>query len=126
MPFNGSDTPKFVTVFLIDEGRDSVEEDWLREKISKFKREDDVFRPEFLSGVIFTASNPFSLSTTVGEVLRSEFGTTLIETVVSPESAARPEQGPYYLHCDQAFSIWKLCDDTQGAFLSSLVPEADR
>lgn len=114
-----------MTVFPIDEGRDSVEEDWLREKIAKFKRDDDVFRTEFLSGVIFTASTPFSLSTAVGEVLRSEFGTTLIETVVSSESDARPEPSPYYLHDGQVFSIWKLCDDTQGAFLTGLVPEED-
>lgn len=115
-----------MTVFPIDEGRDSVEEEWLREKIAKFKQDDDVFCTEFLSGVVFTASTAFSLSTAVEEVLRSEFGTTLIQKVVSSESDARPEPGPYYFHSGQVFSIWKLCDDTQGAFLTGLVPEEDR
>ena len=115
-----------MTVFPIDEGRDSVEEDWLREKIAKFKQDDDVFCTEFLSGVIFTASTEFSLSTAVGEVLQSEFGTTLIEKVVSSESDARLKPGPYYFYNGQVFSIWKLCNDTQGAFLIGLVPEEDR
>lgn len=58
-----------MTVIPVDEGRNSVEVGWLREEIANFQRDDDVFRIEFLSGVIFTASTAFSLSAAVGEVL---------------------------------------------------------
>jgi hypothetical protein len=113
-------------VFPIDDGRDSIEEDWLKEIIAKFEKYDDVFRTEFLSGVVFTAATAFSLSTGAGEFLRSEFGTSLIETMLSSESNVLPEPGPYLVHEGQFFSVWKLYDDTQGAFLTGLVPEENK
>ncbi|EED16514.1 conserved hypothetical protein [Talaromyces stipitatus ATCC 10500] len=122
LPSSGSDVPNFVTVFPVDDGRDSIETDWLRESIAKFSQDDDVFCTDFLSGVIFTSSTAFSLSTAAGEVLQSEYGTRMIEMIVSPKSSEKPEPGPYYVCQGQLFHIWKLYDDTQGAFLTGLVP----
>jgi hypothetical protein len=48
-------SPPYVTVIYINEDFTCVEEEWLKDIIVKFEKLDDVFRIDFLSGVILPA-----------------------------------------------------------------------
>lgn len=99
----------------------SVGEKWLKDTIIKYEKVDDVFRREFLSGVIFTGSSQIDVTAGATKLLES-MGTEWIELVDTASSAFNPPPGPYYVWDKQLFEIWKLYDDCQGAFLTSLVP----
>jgi hypothetical protein len=98
-----------------------VEEEWLKDIIAKYEEFDDVFRVDFLSGVIFTGSPKIELTPAAYKLLQS-LGTTWIEVADATNPASSPLPGIYYVIDKQLHDIWRLYEDSHGAFLTALVP----
>ncbi|KAH8588673.1 amidase signature domain-containing protein [Bisporella sp. PMI_857] len=90
----GCAPPRFVTVISLNDNCASVEEAWLKDTIATFERVDDVFRKEFLSGIIFTGPSNVKITLTAINWLNSE-GTTWIELVNTASTTSIPPPGPY-------------------------------
>jgi hypothetical protein len=113
-----------VTVIHINDDCTYVEEEWLKDIITKYEKLDDVFRIDFLSGVIFTGSPKFELTPGAYKLLQS-LGTRWIEVADTANPVSIPPPGVYYVIDKQLHDIWKLYEDSHGAFLTALVPGGD-
>lgn len=102
-----------------------VKEDWLKKIIAKYEESDDVFHNQFLSGVIFTGS-PNLIVTAGARALLKSMGTVWIATQDITKSKAVPLPGPYFMFSQYLFEIRRLYDDSQGAFMTSVVPGPGR
>ena len=115
--------PSLATVISV-EGNGIVEEDFLRRRVHEYESKDDVFHARFLQGVIFTfrsqdmKSNPISLGALA---LLKSWGTEWYDSW-SGESQNLPDPGVYIASQDLLFEVYKIYDDQQGAFLTSLLP----
>ena len=100
--------------------RGHVTEAWLRQTIETYRSEDDVFRDDFLKGVIFSGvtsgSNP-DISPVANELLES-LGTSWIEIRDVNEGDDTPLPGPYVAAEHHLLEIFRLYDDHQGAFMT--------
>lgn len=103
----------------------SIEEDWLREAIARYEEVDDVFRKEFLSGVMFTASSSKIDITNGATKMLHAVGASWIG-IIDTSTSSNPPQGPYYVLGKELHEIWQLHDDSQGAFLTSLVSGSNK
>lgn len=93
----------------------------MREFVTKSLENDDVFHTEFVSTVVFTGPSPIDISAGANKFLHS-IGATMIELVDATKSTAVPPPGPYFASDQCLLEIWRLYDDSQGAFLTPLVP----
>lgn len=100
-----------------------MSEDWLKASLHHYRLSDDVFREEFLTGVVFTAEAVEDVEITPGaqELLKSR-GTKWIYVLDPRKAGTLPRPGPYIGSEQRLLEIWRLYDDTNGAFLTSLVP----
>ncbi|KAF4628721.1 hypothetical protein G7Y89_g9427 [Cudoniella acicularis] len=96
----------------------------LKDIIAKYKELDDVFRVDFLSDIIFTGSPKVEFAPRAYELLQS-LGTRWIEVADTANSASNSPPGLYYVIDKQLHDIWKLYEDSRGAFLTALVPGVD-
>lgn len=101
-----------------------MEEDWVRNAIAEYQKLDDVFRTDFLNGVIFVGSPKVEVTHGARKLLHS-LGTSWIELADS-SSGSSPLPGLYHVIEKQLYEIWKLYEDSQGAFLIALVPGIDK
>ena len=116
---------QFLTVIQLCEDCEFVEEIWLRQTISDYEAKDDVFRKEFLGGVLFTGSPHVAITSGANDFLHS-LGVSWIEIhILEASLVPAPLPGPYYVVNQQISEIWRLYNDVQGAFLTSLIPDAD-
>jgi hypothetical protein len=112
-----------LTVISLGDEIELVEEKWLERTIIRYKEVDDVFREEFLNGVLFTSRKTIEITAGAKELLGTK-GTSWIEMLNVTTGTSCPKPGPYYISGRQLFEIWELQDDSHGAFLNSLVPGA--
>ncbi|KAI9689074.1 MAG: hypothetical protein M1822_000811 [Bathelium mastoideum] len=111
-----------ITVISVG-NKQEVSSEWLADIIKHYDSTDDVFCRAFLNGVLFTYVWPgsFTVTTEVEVYLKSQ-GTKLIGTHRVASSNVGPLPGPY-LHFDGSLlPVWKLYEDSHGAFLEALVP----
>lgn len=105
------------------EGRTKVTKDWLCGELERYRSTDDVFCDDFLSGVIFAGavinSKP-DISPDAYQLLKS-LGTKWMEVPSFLDVGNNLLPGPY-LACNQVLlEVFRLYDDTQGAFMNSIV-----
>ncbi|PSN70640.1 amidase signature enzyme [Corynespora cassiicola Philippines] len=115
-----------LTAFEYDK-EDPVELDWIRNKVKEYSTEDDVFRLEFLQAIVILHSYSESLKVTgpAREFLRGQ-GTRIVAARRIDEKEGWLSPGPYY-HCNKNLRpIWKLYEDTCGAFLYTAIPGRER
>ena len=110
-----------MTVIPLNDTCISVQEDWLKELVTKYLEKDDIFHTEFLSTVVFTGPSTIEITAGANKFLHS-LGTTRIELIDATKSTAVPPPGPYFASGQGLLEIWRLYDDSQGAFLTPLVP----
>lgn len=115
----------FVTVIPLDDDCISVQEDWLKKLVSEYLEKDDIFHTEFLLTVVFTGLSTVEISAGANKFLRA-LGTTRIEFIDASKTTVVPPPGPYFVSDQCLLEIWRLYDDSQGAFLTTLVPGPDR
>lgn len=87
---------------------------------------DDVFRDEFLGGVIFTgvaSGASLDISPAANQLLAS-LGTSWIESFDMDDEDDIPPPGPYFTAGHHLLAIFRVYDDVQGAFMIGLIPTA--
>lgn len=105
----------------------AVTADWLQAILNQYRSSDDVFRDDFLSGVLFTCtgSEHVQINHDARKLLES-LGTSWIFYCHQTEDIAPLKPGPYVASDQQLFEIWKLYDDTHRAFVHALIPGPER
>ncbi|KAL8833097.1 MAG: hypothetical protein Q9170_004506 [Blastenia crenularia] len=98
-----------------------ITEDWLRQTIVRYRSADDVFRDAFLYGVVFNTQDTKKsrLSPEASDYLDS-LGNSWVQM-----TPAAPSPGPYLAFKGQLFEAYRLYDDTQGAFVTGVLPSTD-
>lgn len=84
---------------------------------------DDVFRTEFLEGVVFVStSNQKSNSSQVPDTLRQKWGTNLCLTLPTDVPESMLPIGPHLLERGKLYTVYRLYDDVNGAFMTATKP----
>ena len=100
-----------------------VTEIWLRKALETYRRTDDVFCDDFLSGVIFTGvaggTSP-EISPAANELLES-LGMSWSDILHPDDEDETPPPGPYVAVGQQLLEIFRLYEDVQGAFMNGLI-----
>ena len=110
--------PSYLTIISTPE---HVSEDWLAKVLEAYKA-DDVFHNQFLRGIVLLGAASSIVNERNRGVLRS-YGNEWIEVWESYVTERLPAEGPYWTNGKQLFQIFRLYDDAQGAFVSSIVPK---
>ena len=100
-----------------------VTETWLRQTIENYRSNDDVFRDDFLEGVIFsgvTSGSSLDISPGANELLES-LGTSWVEIFDVNDGDDSPLPGPYVTAGNHLLEIFRLYDDLQGAFMNGFI-----
>ena len=100
---------------------DHVTETWLSQTIENYRSNDDVFRNDFLKGVIFSGSgSSLDISPAANELLES-LGTSWIEILDVKDGDDTPLPGSYVTAGHNLLEIFRLYDDLQGAFMNGFI-----
>ena len=120
-----SGQPSLATVVRLGDQR-CVTERWLQELIDDYQSKDDVFRQEFLRGVVFTcpAKGEIEIKTEADRLLKA-IGTKWTEILEIASGGNIPAAGPYITYAQRLFEVRKLYADIQGAFVVSLLPDPE-
>lgn len=112
-----------VTVFSVAQcPKSKITESWMQESVQKYKSTDDVFHEAFLSGVIFHgASEDVEIADNAQDFL-SKLGTQWIQYMPPTSPAQNLLPGPYVLVGNRLRDVWRLFDDTNGAFMMTFRP----
>jgi hypothetical protein len=110
-----------VTVIPVFRQHAPVKEHWLKDVIAQFDRHDDVFRSKFLNGVIFIASINLEVTPEARALLKS-MGNAWVEILEVTEVEGLLPSGPHIFFEQDIYEIRRLYDDSQGAFMTSIVP----
>ena len=105
------------------DGHTTVTRDWLSGVLDRYRSADDVFCDAFLRGVIFTGASDRSNITILPDAwqLLISLGTTWTDTLNLADAGEIPKPGPYIASDQVLLEIFRLYDDTQGAFMNSVV-----
>ncbi|KIX10283.1 uncharacterized protein Z518_01365 [Rhinocladiella mackenziei CBS 650.93] len=118
--------PSLVSVIHLSNNQ-TVEREFLRQKIQEYQSEDDVFHFKFLQGVIFTVAihdRPEKLISPDALALLKLWGNEWCEALDGENEKSLPAPGVYFASRNRLLPVYKLYDDHQGAFLTSLIPSA--
>lgn len=118
--YNG---PKcFVTIINVKD-QSLVTSEWLAAKLHMFRKQDDVFRYDFLHGVLFTSAQEIEILEEAKNLLKS-LGTVWIDKLTTSARSLNP--GVYLASDQMLHEIRRLYDDSHGCFLASLIPSKTR
>jgi Asp-tRNA(Asn)/Glu-tRNA(Gln) amidotransferase A subunit family amidase len=106
---------------------EKVDAKFLKEKIHGFRSADDVFRMDFLQGIVFAVESEDKrkdLVPTEAIALLEAWGNEWLEVQVIGDGASVPALGAgvYLAFQRRLFEADRLYDDYQGAFLTPLLP----
>ena len=99
----------------------------IRRHLQRFRRTDDVFSDDFLSGIVFFShgsSKSWSLTDELHDFLRSIGARHII--VIRASADKLPSEGPYFATSQALFRVFKLFPDTVGAFSASLIQDGSQ
>lgn len=111
--------PPFATVILVDQNQTSVSVAWLKKTIDWARVNDDVICEEFLQGIILvsTVEQVVEIDTSPGVLQQMGISWT---HVCKKHKALQLRPGPYKITDRKIAPIYRIFDDTNGAFLHSL------
>lgn len=113
--------PRSLVTVLHAECESWITKSWIQQKLQSYRSADDVFRDEFLNGVIFTGgTESLQVSPEASDHLAS-LGTVWTE-IENDETVDRPSPGPYLASERQLWEARRLYDDMQGAFMTGIIP----
>jgi hypothetical protein len=103
-----------------------VEREWIIQQVSQFSK-DDTFRSAFLENVVITHNGDHEIElTSEARSYLYDKGTNFVDTLHVSNGEDRPSPGPYMYSNGTLRSIWKLYEDSHGAFLNTLVPDSNK
>ncbi|KAM5506468.1 hypothetical protein McanMca71_002662 [Microsporum canis] len=98
---------------------------WLQDQIQTWLRIDDVFKPEFLTGMIFVTENNSSqsdLSASIGSLPKEWKPDWWI--TFKQETNSKLRAGPHMVSQGKLFSVYRVHDDVNGAFMVAIQPQS--
>ncbi|KAL8713070.1 MAG: hypothetical protein Q9220_002930 [cf. Caloplaca sp. 1 TL-2023] len=107
------------TIIDVEESK-CITEKWLRQTVELYRSADDVFCDDFLHGVIFAHDTWEARVSPDGIEYLKSLGTSWVRFMKA--SAAL---GPYYKSRGRTCDVYRLYDDTQGAFFAGLLCNKD-
>ena len=105
----------------------SITPAWIDSQVTEYLA-DDVFRLEFLRGVILTtaADDQIEISESTRKCLRSK-GTNWIQAIPQKLAAAAfLRDGPGVVMNGYFHEVWRVYSDTNGTLLTALKPSSER
>ncbi|KAF1850932.1 amidase signature enzyme [Cucurbitaria berberidis CBS 394.84] len=112
-----------LTLFEFDQ-HGSVQLEWIKDKLNGFSAADDTFRPEFLETIVISHTSNCDLRITEeARMYLFEKGATVVTARQIGIDDMNPKSGPYHYSGEILRPLWKLYEDTHGAFLHTLVPD---
>lgn len=101
------------------------EEHDLKDLFTEWAAIDDVFRPEFLNGVVFFSTiDQVSSSSQIPSTLRQTWGTNFCVTLSTNAPKSDLPTGPHLLEEGKLFTVYRLYDDINGAFMTAIKPSS--
>lgn len=99
----------------------------LESYVDQLTQADDVFQPEFLSGIIFVGADKSEVTITPDVLKLLDLWGTRWTNFVPTESLDEENllAGPYIVASGWLWQVLRLYDDTQGAFMVSIKPISD-
>lgn len=111
-----------VTILPADPDQ-SCDQHWVQQNVDHCLKTDDVFRLEFLGGVIFTTVEGQSIDIsqimdTMSQVWGTSWSIALSKDSLEPECS-----GPHFLDHGKLYKAYRLHDDVNGAFMMGTKPK---
>jgi hypothetical protein len=96
---------------------------WLQIKIDNYHTSDDVFRDEFLAGIVFGSrvGRKFDLTHDV-EALLQDWGTHWVGMLTQATADPSEPVGPHAVAKSSLWQVFRLCEDVNGTFLTTPLP----
>ncbi|KAK7932511.1 amidase signature enzyme [Apiospora marii] len=103
-----------------------ISDDWIISEIQHFEKYDDVFRPEFLQGLVIVSNSQEDLFIERDDfdILGSTVKTDWIYITQRDSHLNQLKAGPHHLYHDRLRAASRLYDDTQYCFLTTFQPQA--
>lgn len=99
------------------------EERYLQALFTEWAATNDVFRPEFLNGVVFVSTiDQEAHSYQMPNTLRQTWGTDFCVTLSMNVPERGPPTGPHLLEDGKLFTVYRLYDDINRAFMAAVKP----
>ncbi|KAK8084481.1 amidase signature enzyme [Apiospora hydei] len=123
-PPNKVPNPSLVTVFA-SRPEIRITKCWIRSVIRHFEKHDDVFRQEFLEGLVVIGNSRANVMFQPGDcfLLGSTTKTKWIYVTPSNSHPNKLKPGPHYLYGGLLRPVCRLYDDAQYCFLTTLKPQ---
>jgi hypothetical protein len=97
---------------------------WVQQQVDEWLRVDDVFRVEFLAGVIFATSHGLSSDIPLlAARMKSIFGTSWCASLPVNSTAPELSSGPYVLWNGTMCRAYRLYDDVNETFMVATQPQ---
>ena len=103
-----------------------LQKEWLEKKIKEMEKSDDVFNLSFLAGIVFAGQvRPDTEPSTELKALLESRGCKWMRFMYCPSRTRNIVCGPHLVHEGRLKQVFRLYEDTNGAFMSVLVPTKD-
>ena len=128
MPFGSNAGPTLTTVFdVIDSQGVSITEGWIQQCIDHYQSTDDVFQIAFLQGVIFQAMEEKVIEVTESaQAFLAGKGMQWFHCFPLAANRSKLHSGPYVILDGHLREVWRLYNDTNGAFFSAFRADSNR
>ena len=114
-----NDEASLATCFRVEKNQ-TINADCLRAWRANYLDDDDAFHPSFLQEVIFVGANDVHLASDTRHIFEA-WGTLHVNFV----PYLKITNGPYYVKQDLIFSIWRVYEDRQLAFVQAIWPSIE-
>ena len=102
---------------------DKVNSAWVASLVDDWLRQDDVFRLEFLQGIVVVADEDSMMNPAD---LPASFGTKWTTFLKADSKLANVSPGPYVVWNNELCKLFRVCDDSQLAFITATNPQVER
>lgn len=114
-----NDEASLATCFRVEKNQ-TINADCLRAWRADYLDDDDAFHPSFLQEVIFGGADDVHLDTDTRDLFE-DWGTLQVNL----EPYLKIPNGPYYVKKDFIYSIWRVYEDRQLAFVHAIWPSTE-
>lgn len=111
-----------MTVFHVPADEIRITQSWIRARVQKYERDDDVFQQGFLAGVILTGSSESEIEvTSEARDYLSSVGMQWMQCKSASKLGQNVLPGPYCLVDGHLRDVWRLFKDTHGTLMTTFL-----
>ncbi|KUJ08791.1 amidase signature enzyme [Mollisia scopiformis] len=120
--FQAYNGPALATVFVHDEDKRIITEQWIKRQITDYQIADDVFHNAFLAGIIVVGDSELDAG---AQAFLKGAGMQWLHVMASSTTGYKLQPGPYALLDDHLRNVYRAYRDTSGAFFCTLERSGD-